>query len=226
MPKRAGTAWSPRNVQGLTKRKGPRLGRRGNRRSFSTADGRKVTIRPLRQGDLQAVLRFANSMADEKRVERDLGLISFDRRPSSAEERRFLDGIISGRRRREVVSVAVFDGVKLVGHCDIRRRMADDVMHAGTLGITIRRGYRGVGIGEIIMGEALGEARRIGIWLVQLTVFSKNRPAIGLYRKMGFRRAGIIPNKMMRDGRPLDEMIMYADLRGSDKSPTGSRQVG
>ncbi len=185
-----------------------------------------MTLRPLRSGDLRAVLRFAKSMADEKRVDRDLGLISFDRRPSSAEEKRFLDGIVSGRRRKEVVSVVAFDGNKLVGHCDIRRRMADDVMHAGTLGITVLRGYRGFGIGGMLVREALEEAQRMGIWLVQLTVFSKNRRAVGLYRKMGFRRAGIIPNKMMRDGRLLDEMIMYADLRGSDKSPTDSRRDG
>ncbi len=202
------------------------MGLLGNRRTFATTDGRRVTLRPLLRRDLPAVLAFANSMVDEKRVNRDLGLVAFDRRMTLNEERGFLDGIISGRRRKEGLSIAAFDGSKLVGHCDVRRRMADDVKHAGTLGITVLRGYRGVGIGEMLLSEALGEAERIGIWLVQLTVFSKNRPAIGLYRKMGFRKVGIIPGKMMRDGTPLDEMIMYADLRGSDKSTTKSRRDG
>ncbi len=200
------------------------MGRTPIRRTFRTQDGRELLLRHLASDDLPAILKFANGMVEEKKVNRDLGLVAFDRRATARAERAFLSSIVSGRNRGEVVSVAAFHGGKMVGHCDVRRRMADDVMHAGTLGVTILKGYRGVGLGERLLGEALGEARRAGIWLVQLTVFSGNLRAIGLYEKMGFRQAGLIPNKMLRDGRHLDEVIMYADLRGTDKSTQTSRR--
>jgi len=79
-------------------------------------------------------------------------------------------------------------------------------------------------LGKRLMGEALLQARRIGIWLVQLTVFEYNNAAKVLYRKMGFRRAGVIPDKVVRDGRRLGEVIMYACLGGSDKSNSRRQQ--
>ena len=186
--------------------------------SCRTTDGRTLTLRPLNSLDVPALLEFARELFDEKRVNRDLGVVAFDREPTMAEEREFLSEILRGRRKRELVSVDAFDGVRLVGRCDIRRRMREDVMHAGTLGITVLRGYRGIGLGETLMREALLQARQLGIWLVQLTLFENNSVAAGLYRKMGFRKGGVIPDKMVRDRRHLDEVIMYIDLRRTDKS--------
>jgi len=200
------------------------LGLRTRSQSFRTSDGRSVTLRPLAPRDAPALVGFANAMAEEKKVNRDLGVVSFDRRATTAEEKRFLSETLKGMKRKETVSVAAFDGNRLVGHCDIRRRMRDDVMHAGTLGITVLDGYRGVGLGEKLMSEALLRAWRRGIRLVQLTVFSNNSVARALYGKMGFREVGVIPGKVVRDGKPLDEVIMYAEFRRTDKSTPRPRQ--
>ena len=200
------------------------MGSRALLNSFRTSNGHPVTLRPLNPHDTTALLRFANALFDEKKVNRDLGLVSFDRQATMAEEREFLSEIVGGMKRKEVVSVAAFDGNRLVGHCDIRRRMREDVMHAGTLGITVLDGYRGVGLGEALMSRALLQARRMGISLVQLTVFANNTAAAGLYIKMGFRKAGTIPGKMVRDGKQLDEVIMYADLGRTDKSISRRRR--
>jgi len=200
------------------------LGPKPRRNSFETSDGRLVTLRSLNPLDTRAILEFANALYEEKRANRDLGLVAFDRQPTVAEEREFLSEIVRGRKRNKVVSVAAFHGKRLVGHCDIRRGTREDVLHAGTLGIAVLRGYRGVGIGEKLMNEALMWARQAGIWLVQLTVFANNSVATGLYRKTGFRKAGVIPNKMARDGRHFDEVIMYVDLRGIDKSTSRGRR--
>ena len=194
--------------------------------TFRTADGRSIVLRNLGAHDTQALLKFAFSMFEEKAANRDLGLVAFDREPTLTEEKEYLSQIIRGRKAGEVVSVAAFDGTKLVGHCEVRRRMREDVVHAGTLGIAVLAGYRGVGLGEKLMGEALFQARQVGIWLVQLTVFANNSVAAGLYRKMGFKKAGRIPDKMLRDRRHIDEVIMYVDLRRSDKSVSQRRKEG
>ena len=85
-------------------------------------------------------------------------------------------------------------------------------------------GYRGVGLREKLMSEALLRARGIGISLVQLAVFGNNSVTTGLYARMGFRRSGAIPGKTVRDGRQLDEVTMYADLRAIDKSSSQPRR--
>ncbi len=180
---------------------------------FRTSDDRKVVLRTLRRNDIDAMLKFANALVREKKTNRDLGIISFDRWLTKKEEGRFLRMVIDGVKRKNVVSLAAFADGKMVGHCDLRRRLPRDVRHSGVFGIVILDGYRGVGIGERMMGEALREARRVGIWLVELTVFAANARAIHLYEKLGFSRVGVVPGKMLRDGRHLDEVVMYADLR-------------
>ncbi len=184
-------------------------------------DGRHVALRALADKDLDELVRFANTLVKERKTNRDLGIISLDRRVTRAGEEEFLRKVVEGVTRREAVSVAAFVGGRLVGNCEVTRRRPYDIRHTGLLGIAILDGYRGVGLGEMMVRKALQEARRIGVWLVELQVFANNSAAIHLYEKTGFQRVGVVPNKMRRRGRLMDEVRMYADLRGIDKSTKG-----
>jgi RimJ/RimL family protein N-acetyltransferase len=180
---------------------------------FISKDGKPITIRPLRRGDLDALLRFANTISREKSVNRELGIVSLDGRATRKEERQFLNRILLGAKRREVVSrVAACDG-RIVGHADVWRRRPRDVRHTGVFGIVIADGFRNVGLGERLMVEVLRESKRIGIWLLELTVFSINERARHLYEKMGFIEVGVVRDKIVRGDRHFDEVVMYADLR-------------
>jgi ribosomal protein S18 acetylase RimI-like enzyme len=196
---------------------------RGEPLGFKTRDGRAVIIRRLSRRDLRAVLEFANDLVRERDRNPDLGIISLDRRMSVEDERKFLERMIRGVAKKEEVSLAAFSGRRMVAHCHVSRRTPKDVRHTGVFGLTISSDYRGIGIGRKLSTEVLNEALQIGVWLVELTVFAINEKAISLYERIGFKRVGIIPNKILRDGRHLDEIIMYADLRGSDKSPLRAR---
>jgi len=191
---------------------------------FNTEDGRRIVLRPLSMRDIDESLLFANTLVQERRNSPEMGVVSFAKRVTRKEEARFLRTVVRGTSEREFVNVAAFVGEKLVGMCDVRRRKAKDEHHSAVLGIVILEGYRGVGIGERMMGEALRQARALGIWLVELTVFAINHAAIHLYEKMGFRRVGTIPEKIVRGERHFDEVTMYVDLRGSDISTKGPRR--
>jgi len=180
---------------------------------FQTKDGVSITIRTLKRGDLDALLRFAAIISKEKATNPSLGIVSLDHRPTRREEKEFLGSIIKGVRERNVVSLAAFSGREIVGHADVWRRKPKDVRHTGVFGIIIRDGYRDVGIGERLMREVLNQSRRLGVWLVELTVFSFNDRAIHVYERMGFNRVGTVPHKIVRRGRHIDEIAMYADLR-------------
>ena len=193
---------------------------------FTKVGGGLVVLRALKRSDLTQLLKFANSLVEERRTNPDLGIVSLDRRVSREDQRKFLNDVLTHLEKNEVASVAAFDGGRMVGNCDILRRKPHDVRHTGVLGIAILEGYRGMGLGEAMIGAALRQAQRVGIWLVELEVFSNNARARGLYRKIGFRKVGTVPNKILRRGRHIDEDRMYIDLRGTDKSTGRAHRQG
>lgn len=179
---------------------------------FKTRDGRVISLRPLRRGDLDALLPFANGFHKERETNRDLGITSLDRRMTRKDEREFLEKTLKEVAKKRRVSVAAVVGDRIVGHCDISGRPSPDERHAGLLGIIVVDGYRGVGLGEAMMRTALKEASRLGIWMIELEVFATNAPAKHLYEKLGFKVAGVIPKKVLRDGRFIDIVRMYTHL--------------
>ena len=190
---------------------------------FKTKDGREVEVRPPKLVDAAAMTAFVNQLAKEKKVNRDLGIASFDSRATVAFERRWLRSIIQATKRETAVTMVAFSSGKLVGECTLRRQERRDMRHTGVLGIVVLRDFRGVGLGKDLMKVVLRSARRMGVWLVELEVMAINRAAIRLYKKVGFRAAGVIPGKILRDGRELDMVVMFADLRGTDKFPRRRR---
>jgi RimJ/RimL family protein N-acetyltransferase len=190
---------------------------------FVTPSGASVKLRRLSRRDLPQLLIFANALVSEKKMNPDLGIVSIDRKVSYAEERKYLNRVLDGVRKEEYVSVAAFDGDRLVGNCDIMRRTPFDVRHTGVLGIVLLDGYRGMGLGEAMIRDAFEQAVLIGVWLVELQVFANNPAARHLYKKLGFKEVGMVPHKIQRGGRSIDEIQMYIDLRRSDKSTAPAR---
>ncbi len=180
--------------------------------SVVTRDGRNVLLRPLARKDLPVLLEFARKISAEKRQDRDFGIVSLDGTPSSAEEREFLEKTLDGMSKKSLVSVAAFCGKELVGHCDVHFRRLKDVSHTGVLGIIVAKDFRSVGVGEALMRRALEDSAAWGVWLVELTVFSTNARARHLYTKLGFRETGVIPKKILREGRFTDEVQMFIHL--------------
>lgn len=58
----------------------------------------------------------------------------------------------------------------------------------------------------------MDQATQLGIWLVELEIFATNAAAKHLYEKLGFKTVGIIPKKVIRDGRFTDIIRMYIHL--------------
>jgi RimJ/RimL family protein N-acetyltransferase len=176
-------------------------------------DGRVAVIRTLKNGDLPSLIRFVNSLVREKRSSRNLG-VALDRLATSKSEAKFLHRMLEGIREGDVVSVAAEVDGEVVGNSEITRRtFSSEVRHTGTLGIAILRPFRGAGLGEVMVRTLLREARRAGIEIVELDVFSVNAGARRLYRKLGFTDVGVVPRKIRRGHRYFDVATMYADLK-------------
>jgi len=69
----------------------------------------------------------------------------------------------------------------------------------------------GICLGKFLMAEALKLAKkelRPKPKVFRLSVFASNKPAIGLYRKLGFKKVARIPKQLQYKGKLVDEIVM------------------
>jgi L-phenylalanine/L-methionine N-acetyltransferase len=89
--------------------------------------------------------------------------------------------------------------------------------HAGGIGMAVRDDWQGQGVSSALLHTATDLADRwLGLTRLELTVYTDNAPAIGLYEKFGFVREGLHRRYAYRDGAWAD---VYAVARFRDDLP-------
>ena len=110
--------------------------------------------------------------------------------------------------------LSIFDGNKIIGNVAIRcvtkhRKTA----HRCSIGLGVRKEYHGLGLGTILVDQAIIFAKASGYKSMELGVLSDNITALGLYKKMGFTECGRLPEAfILDDGTVIDEITMYRKL--------------
>lgn len=148
----------------------------------------EVALRELRHCDLGEVLAIENASFDAPWTEADFESVLSDGSHARAAE----DG--QGR---------------LAGYC-VTHCVLDE---AEIWTIAVRGDARGRGIGRMLLGDALQEARSRGARRIFLEVRAGNLPAETLYRTSGFSPVGIRRGYYrMKDGTRADALIMERSL--------------
>ena len=98
---------------------------------------------------------------------------------------------------------------QIVGQLTLEGGRRRNVRHSAVLGITVAREWRGQGIGRRLMEQAIRWSRdgRL-LTRIELHVFARNVGAIHLYRALGFELEGRRRGAVIRDGEPLDDLVM------------------
>ncbi|MCI4319892.1 MAG: GNAT family N-acetyltransferase [Thermoplasmata archaeon] len=162
-------------------------------------DGRVATIRRARATDAEAVIAQVNEIGGEgvfihtEKLDVTLAAERAILRKADGRSRLFVVGVIEGR---------------LVASADIARGRLSKNRHTATLGIAIGKEARGGGLGTAMMNAMIGWAKSVGIRKLTLVVFATNRPALALYRKLGFVAEGRLRGQVILRGRPVDELPM------------------
>ena len=104
--------------------------------------------------------------------------------------------------------VALVDG-KLVGNAGLdlspRRRRT----HAAHLGMAVHDQYHNLGVGSALMAAITSQADNwLNLLRLELTVFTDNQAAIGLYQKFGFVIEGTHVAFALRNGEYADVYAM------------------
>ena len=83
--------------------------------------------------------------------------------------------------------------------------------HNGSLGMMIQKDFRDAGIGKLLILAILSWAKQNPcIEKISLGVFSTNKRAIALYKKMGFLEEGRkIKEFKLNDNEYVDDVLMY-----------------
>lgn len=173
---------------------------------------KKIIIRSLSTKDLRQVKKFQifiNSLIKE-----DVQ-IKINKKKSLKEELDWLkEHLVKIKKKKAVFLVAEYNN-EIVGSTgiDLNRGKKE---HVGEFGITIRKDYRGVGLGKYLMGEVIKLARtklKPKTWIIRLSVFATNKPAIRLYERCGFKIVAKIPKQVKHKGKLIDEIIMLLNIK-------------
>ncbi len=174
-------------------------------RIFAARDGRTVTLRAPKWGDLDDCLHFINSLVEEK------AMIMMNEKQTRDSEIGYISQLLNGVERDKMVAVVAEVDGHLVGSCEITPKRGY-LAHLGSLGISLLDGYRDIGIGQMLMLEAEKQSRRLGVEVVDLEVFEANKRAIHVYEKVGYKITGRIPDAIKWNGSYMDGLIMVKKI--------------
>jgi len=172
---------------------------------------KKIIIRKLSKKDLKNVKQFRdfiNSFVDE-----DAQITMNEKISLTGEEKWLKEKLENVKNKKAIFLIAEHNGV-VAGTTGVDSGIWRQ-SHVSNLGITIKKGYRGIGLGSYLMKEIIKLSKKElkpKPKIIRLDVFPTNRPAIGLYRKCGFKIVARVPKQIYFQGKLQDEIIMLLYL--------------
>jgi acetyltransferase len=101
---------------------------------------------------------------------------------------------------------------KLAGSIQLQRAAYPNGRHRGeVMKLMVHSRFRGLGLARMLMGAMEDEARRMGIELLVLDTLQGDA-AEGMYRKLGWQEAGVIPKFARVAGGELHATVVFYKL--------------
>ncbi len=150
--------------------------------------------------DLAAIVEIYNSVIPGR-------LVSADTEPVSVEQR--LPWFYEHDPVRRPIRVAEADG-EVVGWLSLSDFYDGRPAYNGTaeIGIYVKEGYRGGGIGGRLLEEAIERAPALGIKTLTAGAFTSNEPSLKLFSRFGFERWAHFPRVAELDGAERDLVVL------------------
>ncbi len=160
-----------------------------------------IVIRPAEPGDAEALVALAAEVGSEDGA----WLLATEEWRSVGDERRYLRAV---RRHPDAAVFVAEDDGTIVARLSLSRDAHPASQHVGDLGLMVGSTHRRRGVGRALLDQAVAWAGASGIQKLELHVFPWNDPAIALYESFGFAREGLRKGQYVRDGVPVDAILM------------------
>lgn len=173
-----------------------------------TLNNLNINVRYPIKTDAQIMCDYINTLSKEKTYIAMQGEVV-----KLQDEKKYLNNQLKRIKTKESVQLLLFVNNELAGitSIDLKNRVHS---HIGTLGISILKKYRGIGLGKILMEQIIDQAIRNlkKLKIITLEVFAKNSNAISMYKSFEFKEYGMLPRGNMYKGKFLDDILMYKTI--------------
>ncbi len=162
-----------------------------------------VIIRGASEDDAEQMIAHVCRLTEELDIDLPLEPGEFDL--TVEDERRILrqyaaspnSVFLVAEARGQIISVLNLTG---------GQRRAD--VHMAKMGLSVRRDWRGKGVGSAMIARAIEWARVHGLARIELQVYDRNTAAIRLYERFGFVTEGIRRSAVRHRGKAIDDRMM------------------
>jgi RimJ/RimL family protein N-acetyltransferase len=181
---------------------------------FISKSGDEVVIRFPQLSDVPALTEYINTVSAE-----DTYITFSGEQVTEESERVYLtDQLYKMDCGDSVMLLATVNGL-IVGNAGVNRNEYSRrrARHIGIFGISVKKEYRGQGIGYELARCTVQEAALNvdNIRMLTLTVYSPNEKAHSLYKKIGFVDYGVLPGGVWYKDQFIDEILMYLPVNQS-----------
>lgn len=167
----------------------------------------KIIFREPKMSDVKSALEMMNSLVEEKVY------ITVQEKQTLKGERDYFKKLFKEKKEKTRVDLFLDINGKVCGSATVSLIDNGVRKNTGELGILLRKEARGKGLGEKLFKKIMEKAaKELKIKIVTLYVFSENKIAINLYKKMGFKKLGTIKNGISHYEKLTDHILMIKYL--------------
>jgi RimJ/RimL family protein N-acetyltransferase len=149
--------------------------------TLELAGDRTITIRRLREDDLDALLAFGAELAKDDWLYLDVEL------QTPATITRLVNAVEAGNWR-QVVAV---DGETIVGYANVRQ-LPGWKKHVGDIALVVREDYRHRGVGAALARAVIDAAGELAVRKLILEIVEEQLAGRLIFKRLGFRLEGLL----------------------------------
>lgn len=173
-----------------------------------TINNKPVTLRLPQESDAKDLQQYVNQLSQERTF------VSFQgEQMSLEEEQEYLDELLKQMKEKKGLLLLAFTNDELIGNLSLHLKERTE-KHIGVLGISVKNGFRNLGLGTELLKQLLQLAKQElpDMEIVTLSVYANNDRAKHVYQKLGFKPYGSLPNGVKREEGYFDHDYMYLAL--------------
>lgn len=167
-----------------------------------------LIIRYPQDGDEKAMMDFINKLSAEKTF-----ILMQGESTTLEEEKQYLNSWLEKIAKKAGVMLLVFADDTLVGVGSLKLGRYS-TKHVGLFSISVKKEYRGKGIGKLLMSSIINESSKQleNLEIMKLTVQSENIIARKMYESFGFKKYGLLPKGVKLEDGYRDRELMYKEV--------------
>jgi len=172
---------------------------------------KKIIVREISKSDLKNVKKFQDFINS---LVREGAMIKANKTASLKEEIEWLKEKLKKIKARKEVCLLAEHENKIVGNTQITLDWGRQ-SHVGDFGISIRKGYRQIGLGTYLTKEIIKLAKKRlkpRPKIIRLSAYATNKPAITFYKNLGFKEVARIPKQGKIRDKFVAEVIMLKEI--------------